>query len=363
MGNNHNEYSEEDSLFPVDPEPRGIWIYKVKGIAAAFCMVILVCASKVCVQALERSIPDFELNAMRCGFSAVFMGMYFAARRQFPRVAKKDLYSAVLFAILMNIRSLSAYISVTFIPLASTESLVQTTAVVSGIFIYTFINKEKIKWETVIAGPICIAGVFMVLQPPLIFHHNSNSASIPTWETNGTNITLQEYSALQFSFKEAIGYSTSVANGILISLQVCTVKYYSDYFSTHNILICLIWSYGAGVIMSLIPMFIFEIPVFPHGAKNFLLTSFPRCYLCVYYAADALLSPADIWQSRFIHTEHRSLVFSRSSVYILDGHLSRKQKLDRSCWSCTGLIWSHIFVHCRKQLKVWRQRTLNEREV
>ena len=39
----------------------------VKGLVAAFTVVILHATSATCVQLLERRIPDLELNAFRCG--------------------------------------------------------------------------------------------------------------------------------------------------------------------------------------------------------------------------------------------------------------------------------------------------------
>ena len=121
------------------------WLTTLKGIAVTLCYIILGTASKTCLQALDRSIPDFELNAIRCGFSAVFMGSYFAARRKFPRIAETNFKLLVFFTILTNLKTLASCTSVTFVPMASAECTYVTAMVLSGMVIYTFCNGERFK--------------------------------------------------------------------------------------------------------------------------------------------------------------------------------------------------------------------------
>ena len=44
----------------------GTWTTKLRGIVALFTAAILVTVSRVSVQALDKAIPDFQLNLMRC---------------------------------------------------------------------------------------------------------------------------------------------------------------------------------------------------------------------------------------------------------------------------------------------------------
>ena len=49
----------------------GSWTTKLRGIVALFTAAILVTVSRVSVQALDKAIPDFKLNLMRCATAMV----------------------------------------------------------------------------------------------------------------------------------------------------------------------------------------------------------------------------------------------------------------------------------------------------
>ena len=49
----------------------GTWTTKLRGIVALFTAAILVAVSRVSVQALDKAIPDFQLNLMRCATAMV----------------------------------------------------------------------------------------------------------------------------------------------------------------------------------------------------------------------------------------------------------------------------------------------------
>ena len=49
----------------------GTWTTKLRGIVALFTAAILVTVSRVSVQALDKAIPDFQLNLMRCATAMV----------------------------------------------------------------------------------------------------------------------------------------------------------------------------------------------------------------------------------------------------------------------------------------------------
>ena len=44
----------------------GTWTTKLRGIVALFTAAILLTVSRVSVQALDKAIPEFQLNLMRC---------------------------------------------------------------------------------------------------------------------------------------------------------------------------------------------------------------------------------------------------------------------------------------------------------
>ena len=74
-------------------------ISTVKGIAAILTFTFLVAISKICVQMLEKAVPDFELNTIRCGSYVVFMALYFAVTKTWPTVNRENWISVGLLCI------------------------------------------------------------------------------------------------------------------------------------------------------------------------------------------------------------------------------------------------------------------------
>ena len=140
----------------------------LKGITTLFLCVFLTSVSQICVQALDRSVPDFELNSMRCGFAMVGMILYFTVTRTFPWVERKYLPPVLLLVVLNNAITIGLYVPVSLIPLATADSLMKTNFLVSGLIVFTLINQEKLRLDKLLSVPVCITGVFLVLQPSFI---------------------------------------------------------------------------------------------------------------------------------------------------------------------------------------------------
>ena len=189
--------------------------------------------------------------------------------------------------------------------------------------LFRICNKEKIKWDKMIAVPLCTIGLFLILQPPIIFSQDNNNGikavqlegywknktaldnisintilegisnnwlskenslnnqiSVENMLTNQTsmeNISTNQTSMENISTNQTsvmftmLGYILAVFAGLLTSVQISVVKHYNDFFTTHNLLISLSWSYVTGTVLSLIPMLIWEDPVIPNMVKDILL--------------------------------------------------------------------------------------------
>ena len=82
------------------------------------------------------------------------------------------------------------YTTVTFIPVASAQSIVITVALLSGLVLFTLITKEKIAADKVLAAFVCIGGVLLVLQPKfLLYILNRNVENL---DDTTVNTTLNE---------------------------------------------------------------------------------------------------------------------------------------------------------------------------
>ena len=125
--------------------------------------------SAVCVQWLNRSVPDFELNAARNGFAWVVSVVVLIVIRKPPVLEGRDKILTVIYAALISVDTIGLYISVTFIPLATQESIMDTTNLFGGLILFWIFLKEKPTTEKVVAVILCGVGVFLVLQPDFIF--------------------------------------------------------------------------------------------------------------------------------------------------------------------------------------------------
>ena len=81
-----------------------------------------------CVQALQGAIPHFELNALRFIFLFLVTTISFTLRRELPRVARGDIVYVVMYAVMVNVFSLTLYASVGYIPLGVAGSSTRIVA-------------------------------------------------------------------------------------------------------------------------------------------------------------------------------------------------------------------------------------------
>ena len=312
----------------------GAVLRTIKGIVLLSLGTFFASTSRICVQALERSVPDFELNSMRCGFAMVGMILYHLVTRTFPVVKVTNIFPVGMVNVLTNVSTLAFYVSVTFIPLATSESLLMTSGMISGMVLFKICNKEKIKWDKMIAVPLCIVGVFLILQPPIIFSQNSNheitkDTSLETYSNKNAlldnistntvsvdNISSNQTAGRNISSNETFGVLAILGNilavfaGLLTSVQISVVKHYNDFFTTHNLLISLSWSYVTGTVLSLIPMLIWEDPVIPNTEKDILL-------VIAHAGTYVFIMPLHLYGSLLVSGNLGSLIRTQTLVLVL----------------------------------------------
>ena len=129
------------------------------------CIVL----STVCVQLLERTIPDFELNFIRCLFGLIVFSGYFVLRRHSPLVPKSGIIITVAYGTVVTGTSLCNYISVAFIPLASFQSLKTTANITLSVIIFAIFAQENTFIKNILSAMICVTGVLMIVQPEFVF--------------------------------------------------------------------------------------------------------------------------------------------------------------------------------------------------
>ena len=130
------------------------------------CLHVL---SAVCVQLLERKIPDFELNTFRCGTGFILFSLGFLFMRRRPVIPRKIWFSTACYGAIIFANTIATYTSVTFIPLTSLQAMKITVNITSGVVLFAIFLKEKIDLKLLIVSLVCSVGVVLIIQPEFIF--------------------------------------------------------------------------------------------------------------------------------------------------------------------------------------------------
>ena len=283
---------------------------RIKGIVALLLYTITQSTSKICVQALDRSVPDFGLNSLRCGFATVGMALYFLITRNFPRVPKDNIPNVFLLCLVSNLVTIGIYVTLTFIPIASAECLILTTYLITGLVFFTAINKEKLRWDKLVSVPLSVTGVILVLQPSFIFVFQETLRKNTEINPKATEFSNQVTLTQENNNWPVLGYILATCTGLFMTLEVAVVKYYKDFFTTENVFISLIWSYLLGTLLSIIPMLIYEDPVFPVDIKNILL-------LCAHVCTYVFMLPLLLYGSLLVSGSLGSIIGTTNLILVL----------------------------------------------
>ena len=108
--------------------------------------------------------------------------------------------------------TISIYVSVTFISLASAESIRMTCVMASGITMLSLFWEERITFKRLSIAALCTFGVMMVIQPEFIFTGEQHVRVICTYNnTMVANETMETITTTECKHKgmatTAIGYA------------------------------------------------------------------------------------------------------------------------------------------------------------
>ena len=118
-------------------------------VAMAFFWRFIIPMSKISVQALEDRVPVFQLNAMRC-FTVLFVWtLIFVIRRKLPRIEKENIKAAILWSVNHILVSLTNFISVIYIPLASAETFSILSNILTTVIVFVVILRRDGHWSQV----------------------------------------------------------------------------------------------------------------------------------------------------------------------------------------------------------------------
>ncbi len=119
------------------------------GILCAFLVFFCLGASKICVQSLENRMKHFSLNAMRHACCALGSGLCLVITKTIPSIERENIKVTFACCINMTISSLSTFIPVVYLPLASVECITQTCTLLSALIIFGLIIRHDKSWSDV----------------------------------------------------------------------------------------------------------------------------------------------------------------------------------------------------------------------
>ena len=270
-------------------------VQKGKGVLAAFLRLVALVVSSASVQLLERRIPDFELNTVRCAVPFLLSAIGMVTRRQLPVISREEIGSTTLYSLLSSTTSITMYVAVTLLPVSTMQSLRETCNIISGIILFYIFLNEKPTCSVFISASMCICGVILVIQPSFIFfnkdlrmmnetlilfddtNNNGNGTMVSFVSSSGIMVndsmmtkrsTLKDDSSM---ILEILKYSLPLLSGLALCSDVVLVK--KRPYLTENMTEVLFWCFMSNTIISLVTMFIWETPVLPSSWFDTLLVT------------------------------------------------------------------------------------------
>ncbi len=195
----------------------------IKGIICAFLWPFLMATSKICVVALDNKIQHLTLNGFRYLVSGIGYGLYHVITQQNPNVKIEDTKSLmilIIYGILLNLSTITAYVPVTYIPLTSVESVYMCSVLLTAALTFGFLVKSLrhvTKKIEIVAALSSAAGVCLVIQP---------------WQDN-FNPNLKAI---------LLGYGVSIIGGIIWTLEAVVICWYPFLQDQNNQMKTLFWS-------------------------------------------------------------------------------------------------------------------------
>ena len=142
----------------------------LKGICATFVFVLLECSSGICIQLIERRIPDFELNTIRYTMPLVAYWLFALVYMQrWPTIVKTEIVSTVGLSALHFMQSIFHFAAFAFLPVASVKCVSLTSQIITGVIVFRIFLAETLGIINISSALSCIIGIILIMQPEFIF--------------------------------------------------------------------------------------------------------------------------------------------------------------------------------------------------
>ena len=190
-----------------------VLVQKLKGLLAEFVSNLFFVASAVAVQLLKGSIPHFELKGTRFACSVFLLTLGLLLKKKSPAILTSHIVITVGLGITILADTTSLYIAVIYIPVSAAQSILISTEIISGIFLFAIFVKEKITIKGIVFAALCVIGVFLVIQPDFIFHRKNQLQK--TNDLQNLTAADQQLTDNGFTYHtDVIGYAWCILSGL-----------------------------------------------------------------------------------------------------------------------------------------------------
>ncbi len=261
-----------------------------------------------CVQAMQGSVPHFELNGFRFILTLLSTALYFLFKRQLPMVKRKEVVPLCGYCVLVITFNFAIYACVTYLPLGIAGSFMRIFAMFLTLPLARIVLGESITILKICGVIIGSIGLALVCKPEWFLTGKTSTTDISdplSWNSTERPDTMRSYTSTPASDHQSYTSLTSLLEDISPTFQSERVESKSEIVgyilafltavcsATHNILqkakltqvnsnTIVFWFSLVGIISSFLISAIFETMTLPPNTYHWLLLlghSFGACFM------------------------------------------------------------------------------------
>ena len=261
-----------------------------------------------CVQAMQGSVPHFELNGFRFVVTLLSTSIYFLFKRQLPMVSRREIVPLTGCCTLAVTYSFVMYACVTYLPLGVAGSTMRIFGMFLTLLLARIVLGETItvlKVSGVIIGSV---GLLLVCKPEWFYtrqiYSTTDISSSQAWNSTNkldtmnsytsTHVGDQSYTSLTAQMEdisptlqseivesksEIVGYILALITSASSAIHIILQKAKLSQMNSNTIVF---WFSLAGIISSVTISAIFETMTLPPNTYHWLLLlghSFGACFM------------------------------------------------------------------------------------
>ncbi len=244
------------------------------GAVSVVCKLVLFTVSIASIQALQGSMPFFELTLFRYLVQIILVFLWFLGTQSIPGIEKRLAIYVFFACIFSSAYNISFSVAATYLPIGTLGAVFRTVCLIFGAFFSHFVINEKVGRIHIFAMLLHIIGAVFLLQPDFIFSSMPPDTQFsvhgftlgpcleePLFSGNSSNLT-------EISMEmERRGVQNQILGLILLFTAAFTLSVYQALTKSKlgevSPSALSLWNAISGTVVSMVLMVCVETPVFP----------------------------------------------------------------------------------------------------